>query len=225
MLSSTLLTVSRQQRNKYDSRSDLAYRTLKEKIITLEYPPATLLNETMLMDELDLGRTPIREALQRLAFENLVIILPRRGTIVADLNMSDIQKIFEIRLELEAQAAFLAAQRATPGQIAEMEALFAEADEIIAQANHRQLIALDHQLHLLLAKAAQNEFLEEILERLYTHILRLWYVSLHEVSRLAEAIEEHRDIISALQAGDGEKAAEIMRAHIAGFQREFSAVS
>jgi len=225
MLSSTLLTVSRQQRNKHDSRSEIAYRTLKEKIITLEYPPATLLNEAMLMDELNLGRTPIREALQRLAFENLVIILPRRGTIVADLNMSDIQKIFEIRLELEAQTAFLAAQRASPEQIAEMEGLFAEADEIIAQANYRQLIALDHQLHLLLAKAAQNEFLEEILERLYTHILRLWYVSLHEVSRLAEAIEEHRDIIAAVKAGDGQQAAEIMRAHIAGFQRDFNAVT
>ncbi|MEW5959415.1 MAG: GntR family transcriptional regulator [Chloroflexota bacterium] len=225
MLSSTLLTASRQQRIKQDSQSELAYRVLKEKIITLEYPPATLLNEAQLIAELNLGRTPIREALQRLAFDNLVVILPRRGTIVADLNMSDIQKIFEIRVELEARAAYLAARRATPAQIAEMEALFSGADEIICQGNHHQLIALDHQLHCLVVRAAQNEFLEEILERLYTHILRLWYVSLHKVSRLAEAIQEHRDIIAAIRAGNGEQAAQIMRTHITGFQREFNAVS
>jgi DNA-binding GntR family transcriptional regulator len=224
MLSSTLLTASRQLRNKPDSHSEAAYRVLKEKIVTLELPPASLLNEGQLMAELDLGRTPIREALQRLAFEDLVVILPRRGTIVADLNMSDLQKIFEIRLELESLVVRLAAVRATPQQIVAMDALFAQADEIIHRGDHHQLIRLDHQAHRLLAQAAQNEFLEEILDRLYTHILRLWYVSLHKVSRLSEAIEEHRDIIAALKEGDGERAARIMRTHISGFQQEFAAV-
>ena len=93
MLPATLLTASRQHRHQTDSRSEAAYRILKEKIVTLDFPPAAVLNEAQLMAELNLGRTPIREALQRLAFDNLVIILPRRGTIVADLNMSDIQKI------------------------------------------------------------------------------------------------------------------------------------
>lgn len=224
MLPASLLTASRQHRDKQNSRSEKAYRILKEKIVTLELPPASLLNETQLMAELDLGRTPIREALQRLAFENLVVILPRRGTIVADLNISDLQKTFELRLELETYAVRLAAERATRTQVAEMEELFSQADEIIRRGDHHQLIRLDHQAHLLLARAAHNEFLEEILERLYTHMLRLWYISLHKVSRLSEAIEEHRDIIAAVKAGDGEQAARIMRAHIIGFQEEFAAV-
>lgn len=224
MLPATLLTASRQRRVNYDSRSEAAYRILKEKIVTLELPPASLINEADLMAELALGRTPIREALQRLALENLVIILPRRGTIVADLTMSDLQKIFEIRLELEVYAVRLAARRATPAQIAEMEALFAQADDMLHRGDHHQLIHLDHQAHLLLAQAAHNEFLEETLERMYTHVLRLWYVSLHKVSRLAEAIEEHRDIIAAVKAGDGERAAQIMRAHVTGFQTQFTAV-
>jgi GntR family transcriptional repressor for pyruvate dehydrogenase complex len=105
-----------------------------------------------------------------------------------------------------------------------MEALFAAADDIIRRGDHHQLIALDHQAHCLLAQAAGNEFLEEILERLYSHILRLWYVSLHKVSRLSDAIEEHRDIIAAIRERDGEQAAQIMRSHIAGFQREFLSV-
>jgi DNA-binding GntR family transcriptional regulator len=224
MLPATLLTASRQRRVNHDSRSEAAYRIIKEKIVTLKLPPASLLNEADLMAELDLGRTPIREALQRLAFENLVVILPRRGTIVADLNMSDLQKIFEIRLELEVYAVRLAAERATPGQIAEMELLFANCDEMIHQGDYHQLIRLDHQAHRLLAQAAHNEFLEETLERMYTHVLRLWYVSLHKVSRLAEAIEEHRNIVAAIKAGDSQRAAEIMRSHITGFQAQFSAV-
>lgn len=224
MLPATLLTASRRHRVSGDSHSETAYRILKEKIVTLELPPAHLLNEADLMAELGLGRTPIREALLRLAFENLVVILPRRGTLVADLNISDLQKIFEIRLELEVYTARLAAERATPAQIIEMEALLSQADEIIVRGDHRQLILLDHQAHLLLAQAAHNEFLEETLERLYTHVLRLWYVSLHKVSRLSEAIAEHRDIVAAVKTGDGQRAAEIMRVHITGFQNQFTAV-
>jgi DNA-binding GntR family transcriptional regulator len=224
MLPSTLLTASR-YRNKEDSLSEAAYRALKEKIITLKMPPASLVNEAELMAELEMGRTPIREALQRLAHDNLVVILPRRGIIVADLNLSDLQKIFEVRLELETCAVRLAAKRATPEQIAEMEALFANADDIILSGDNQQLIRLDHQAHVLLARAARNEFLQEMLERLYGHVLRLWYVSLHKVSRLREAIEEHRDLIAAVKAGDEERAAQIMRAHISGFQAELMAVS
>ena len=221
MLPSTLLTASRQHRSNHDSQGELAYRILKEKIVTLELPPAGLLNEANLMAELNLGRTPIREALQRLAFENLVVILPRRGTIVADLNLSDLQKIFEVRLELEVCAVRLAAERVTPAQIAEMEKLFEQADEIIYSGNHHQLIRLDHQAHVLLAQAAQNEFLADILEQLYTHVVRLWYVSLHKVSQLSKTIEEHRQVVAALKVGDGEQAAQIMHTHITDFQREF----
>lgn len=223
MLPATLLTAARQRRVDYDSRSEAAYRILKEKIVTLELPPACLLNESDLMSELGLGRTPIREALQRLALENLVVILPRRGTIVADLNMSDLQKIFEMRLELEIYAVRLAAERATPAEVAEMEALLAKSDEIIQQGDDHQLMQLDHQVHQLLARAAHNEFLAETLERLYTHGLRLWYISLYKVSRLQEAIAEHRDIIAAIKMGDGQRAAEIMRVHVTDFQTQLTA--
>jgi DNA-binding GntR family transcriptional regulator len=222
MESTTLLTTLRHYRVQDVSHAEVAYRTLKEKIITLELPPATLISEAQLMNELNLGRTPIREALQRLALDNLVVILPRRGTIVADLNMSDLQKIFELRLELEPYAARLAAARATERQIVTMEALFVNADELIQRGDNYDLIRLDREAHRLLAKAARNEFLEETLDWLYSHVLRLWYVSLHGVSRLGSAIEEHRDIVTAVKAGDGERAAAIMRRHITHFQTELT---
>ncbi len=224
MLPATLITASHQRRGQANSHSETAYRILKEKIVTLELPPACLLNEAELMAELGLGRTPIREALQRLALEDLVVILPRRGTIVADLNISDLQKVFELRLELETFMVRLAAERATPEEIVEMETLFVDADAIIRNGDYHQLIHLDIEAHRLLAAAAHNEFLAETLERLYTHVLRLWYVSLHKVRRLPEALEEHRHIIAAVKAGDGARAVEIMRTHITGFQKEFAAV-
>ena len=222
MLPSTLITASHQRRSRGGTQSETAYRILKEKIVTLEFPPASVLNESQLMTALDLGRTPIREALQRLALENLVVILPRRGTLVADLNMSDLQKVFELRLELETVAVRWAAERATAAQIAALETLFIEADDLLKSGDYHQLISLDRQAHRLLAKAANNEFLENVLEQLYTHVLRLWYVSLHKVSHLAEAIEDHCDIITALKAGDAERAAGIMENHIAQFQQDLA---
>lgn len=220
----TLLTMSHQQLNKADSQSDMAYQTLKEKIVTLALPPASLLNESDLMAELGLGRTPIREALRQLAFENLVVILPRRGTIVADVNVSDLQKIFEIRLDLEVCAARLAAQRATPTQIGAMDLLFQEATQIIEEGDHIKLIQLDHQAHSLIAQASQNEFLEVMLERLYTHVLRLWYISLHEVDNLSQAVAEHRDLVAAIKRRDVVATEQLMRNHILGFQKAFLAV-
>ncbi len=149
------------RRVKTTSQSSDAYHLIKEKIITLELPPASVIDEARLIAELGLGRTPIREALQRLALDNLVVILPRRGTIVADLNMSDLQKIFEIRIELETYAVRLAAERATSTEIAAMEALFHNADAVIHDGDNDRLIRLDHEAHRLLAEAAHNEFLED----------------------------------------------------------------
>jgi DNA-binding GntR family transcriptional regulator len=224
MVTTSMLATSHSRRASATSQSGEAYRLIKERIVTLALPPATPIDEAALMADLGLGRTPIREAIQRLALENLVVILPRRGTIVADLNMSDLQKIFEIRVDLELLAVRLATQRATPAQIAAMEALFVVADALLQSDDNYQLIQLDHTAHQMLAQAAHNEFLEETLERLYNHVLRLWYVSLHRVQRLREAIEEHREIITLIKAGDGEGAARIMRAHIAEFQAQFLSI-
>jgi DNA-binding GntR family transcriptional regulator len=219
-----MLTTSQGRRASEPSQSGEAYRLIKEKIVTLELPPAALIDEAALMAALGLGRTPIREALQRLALENLVVILPRRGTIVADLNMSDLQKIFEMRIELEVMAVRLAAERALPAQLAAMEQLLAGAEALLQSGDNYELIRLDHEAHRMIAQAAQNEFLAETLDWLYTHVLRLWYVSLHRVRRLREAIEEHRAIIGRLRLGDGEGAAALMRAHISEFQDQFLSI-
>jgi DNA-binding GntR family transcriptional regulator len=224
MLHTSILTASSHNRNAKESLNAVAYQQIRDMIVRLELPPASVIDENALTEELNIGLTPIRQALRRLALENLVVILPRRGTLVADLNMSDLQKIFEIRIELEALAAQLAAERALPDQIAAMENLLAQLDQIRSsgEQSYDRLIEIDHEAHQLLAEAAHNEFLAATLSQLYSHVLRLWYVSLDKVSRLEEAIEEHRAIIAAVKRKDSTEAAEIMRQHVRGFQQAFA---
>jgi DNA-binding GntR family transcriptional regulator len=221
MLPTSMLAVSSRRRVEADSLNGIAYQAIKEKIIALELPPAALVDEAQLAAELGIGLTPVRQALRRLALENLVVILPRRGTLVADLNFSDLQKIFEIRSELEALAADLAAQRATRDQLLEMENLLMGVEALIAANDNQPLIELDRALHALIARCAHNEFLEQTLDGLYGHVLRLWNLSLHQMNVLSAAMEEHRQILDALKAGNGERAALVMRAHVRHFQEEF----
>jgi DNA-binding GntR family transcriptional regulator len=224
IVATSILTAARRQRSDRGSRGELAYQQIKERIVSLELPPASVIDETQLMQALSLGRTPIREAVQRLAWEHLIVIVPRRGMFVADINPSDLQKIFEVRVELEGCAARLAAERATPDEVKEMNGLFVGAEAILQAGGHRELIGLDHRAHQLVARAAHNEYLEDTLERMFTHTLRLWQVSLHKVGRLRQMIEEHRQVIAAIEAHDGALAERVMRAHIVGFQKAFKAV-
>ena len=221
MLSTSILAASSQKRKQEASLSATAYRLIKEQIICLTRPPAALIDESELARELGIGLTPVRQALRRLAMENLVVILPRRGTLVADLNLSDLQKIYEIRIELEGLACRLAAERSTPEQIEQMTRLMQDALLLRAEGENRQLLMADHQLHMLIAQTAHNEFLEEMLERLYGHVLRLWNVSIHRVSGLQEALDEHHQILEAIRMHNGAEASQLMQQHIRRFQAEF----
>jgi DNA-binding GntR family transcriptional regulator len=206
------------------SLNERAYQRIRDMIVHLELPPASVIDEAKLTVELQIGLTPIRQALRRLAMENLVLILPRRGTLVADLNMDNLQKIFEIRLELETLAARLAAERATAAQITQMEQLLAP--EMLAHAEgwgesrNELLIRIDRRAHELLSEATHNQILADTLDSLYSHVLRLWYVNLKQVKALDDALAEHWQIVAAVAVGDGESAQAIMRKHISGFQNE-----
>jgi DNA-binding GntR family transcriptional regulator len=123
MLAASMLTASTRRREETDSLNGAAYQAIRDRIVRLELAPASVIDERKLAEEMELGLTPVRHALRRLALENLVVILPRRGTLVADLNPADLSKIFEMRVELEALAALLAASRLTPQQAEALEAL------------------------------------------------------------------------------------------------------
>jgi DNA-binding GntR family transcriptional regulator len=218
----TFLTVTRSQ----VSQSAIAYEQIKERIITLKLPPARFIDEAQLSDELGLGRTPIREALIRLSLEHLVIIMPRRGTLVADLNVSDMQKLYEIRLALETTSVRLAAERATLDEITEMDAWAERAAEALEGGDVYQLLGEDVQAHRLFVRATHNDFLAESVERLLGPSQRLcyWYASRQRLTALAPAVEELRAIVEAIKARDGDRAAQLMHMHIADFQESLLSI-
>jgi DNA-binding GntR family transcriptional regulator len=201
-----------------------AYRRIRERIVSLELAPATPIDEQSLARELGLGLTPVRQALRRLAWENLVVILPRRGTLVADVNTDDTKALFEVRVELEGLAAELAAQRATPRQLTALKDLMERTQAALAapQPDHHGLIELDREMHVLLAAAAHNPVLQQNLDALYVHVLRLWNVILERIGELPGAIEEHLEIAQAVQEHDGARARELMRHHVSHFQASYS---
>lgn len=203
--------------------SDKAHHLIRQKIITLELPPMSAIDEQALMEDLQVGRTPIREALQRLAAEGFVFSAPRRGIFVADISITDLQKIFELRVVLEGFCARLAAHRATEEQLAEMEATMQELERV-PDGDTKALMVIDERFHQLLYQAADNEFLLDILTRLHALSFRLWYLVLDRLDGVQEAMEQHIAITGALKARDGPRAEALIQRHVSDFQREIKEV-
>ena len=199
------------------SQGERAYLLIRDQIVTLKLAPGSVIEEAGLRQELGLGRTPIREALQRLAHENLVSFIPHRGTFVCDINLTDLHRLTEVRVEMEGYAARLAAERAGASDRAAMEALMAEL-ETIDESDVRGLMRLDQQIHRQVYQATRNAFLQAMLEESFNLSLRIWFLGLDRGVRLKEAVEEHRQLLDAIVSRDPKKAESVMRQHVAGFE-------
>jgi DNA-binding GntR family transcriptional regulator len=203
--------------------SQTAYEAIKYKIISLDLPPGSVIDESALRSELGLGRTPIREALQRLSIEKLVTIVPRRGTFVTQIGLTDLQRLAEARFYLETQAVRLACQRGTETHWQRMEAVLDQLDTD-ATTDNEAMIAADEACHHIMYDAADNEFLQDTLVALYALSLRLWYYAIAQMGGMREAVLEHRQILDALRTGDEERAAYQIAEHIETFHREIQSV-
>ena len=202
------------------SLSEQAYKIIKHKIVSLELPPGGVINEQSLREELQLGRTPIREALQRLALEDLVHIVPRRGMFVTDISLTDLQQLFELRLTLEGLAVRYATRRGQPGHWQKMAEVLDTMPGATEQVNNEKLINIDRTCHEIIYEAAQNKFLRNQCITHYALSLRLWYFFLNQIGDMRGAIEEHAHILNALRDRDEETAVKLMEQHIQAFQDE-----
>jgi DNA-binding GntR family transcriptional regulator len=203
--------------------SDKAYERIRQEILSLQLAPRSAIDEQALMQELDLGRTPIREALQRLATENLVLLAPRRGMFVAGVSITDLTKIVEVRMCLEGLCARLAAERASPAQLDLMEEIIQRLD-VVSEGDGEALIAIDKAFHELLYEMAHNEFMAQALRRLYALSVRMWRLLLHRLGDWRGDMEKHCYITQALQVRDAECAEALLQQHIGGFQQRIKAM-
>jgi DNA-binding GntR family transcriptional regulator len=173
------------------------------------------------MRDLGIGRTPLREAVKRLALEDLVAVMPRSGTYVTSIDAADIVHISEVRAELEAQAAELAARRLDTEMRERFRALLADIGR--RRTGPDALMRLDESIHRMVWKAARNPYLAATLERYFALSLRVWYVVLDRVPSLGPAVFDHARLVEAILRGDAAAARELMRDHVIEFEREIAA--
>jgi DNA-binding GntR family transcriptional regulator len=203
--------------------ADRAYLDLRDRIVTLRLAPGTVLREDELMREMDVGRTPLREAVKRLALENMVAVQPRRGTFVTAVEAADIVNITEVRVELEGYAAEQAAQRLDETHRAAAAALLGEVERLTEPDDPDWLMRFDERIHRFTWEAAGNPYLAQTLERYFAHSLRIWYLVLDRLPGLGHAVHDQTHLLEALLEGDGDRARRIMREHVLDFQREILA--
>jgi DNA-binding GntR family transcriptional regulator len=194
-----------------------AYERIKERIITTQMPPGAVIQETGLMAELGLGRTPIREALKLLEAEKLVVVSSRRGMFVTGVSISDLAEIQEIRSALDPLCVRLAVTRISAAELAEVREVVAAAQAPVENQDITALMALDRRFHALLAKAAGNELLEAELEMLYNLSARIWYLYLDRLVPSDLTFDVLAEILSALETKDTGRAEQAVLRHIRDF--------
>ncbi|MEC7647078.1 MAG: GntR family transcriptional regulator [Pseudomonadota bacterium] len=187
--------------------SDQAYEGLEEMIVTLHLEPGAVLSEAELSEQLGIGRTPIREALQRLAREGLVLILPRKGILVSEINPGKQLLLLEVRRELERLLARSGAHRATD----EERERFTEIADGMERAERENddlgFMRLDDALNNLIATAAHNEYANRAIGLTHGLSRRFWYVHYKEAADLPVAARLHAKLARAIAGGDSAAAA------------------
>lgn len=182
------------------SLAEQAYRLLEEQLVTLKLSPGELIGEKDLMDKAEIGRTPVREAIQRLSVEGLLQVLPRKGLMVTPLRRSDLKRIIEARRVLERLMVVKAAERATDDQ---RQALGELSKQLLAaDKDLDKFFRLDQQLNNLLESACDNRFLVNALSVMHSQCRRLWYLHRKKLD-LPWSAQLHGGLARAVAQADG----------------------
>lgn len=195
-----------------------AYEKIKHEIITLRFRPGEYLNEAQVSKLLRIGRTPVRQALNRLMLEQMVDVIPRKGVIVKAVSLNDVVETIDVRLVNETYCARLAVARADENDIAELSGILDESDKSAAVLDGVRQMMLDRDFHGVLSRAARNAVLAECIRTLHDRSLRFWFISLGDAEHHAAVKKEHRAILDAIKARDSEAAAAAVRNHIESFR-------
>jgi len=190
------------------------YKAILDRILFFQYVPGQILNENALAKEFGLSRTPLREVLSRLEWEQLVKIIPRTGTIVSEIEFQKMMHVFQIRLEIEDLAGRLAAEMVTEEHLDRINNIKQECIKLLEQRSQKNLIRMDFKFRDVLYDAANNPVLKDISRYLYHLTIRLSY-TLFERGDWKEGVEaslhEYEQVYTALSRKDAQQAGEMRR--------------
>jgi DNA-binding GntR family transcriptional regulator len=189
------------------SLTEQAYRVIEEQIVTLRLKPGDILSEQFLSANTRFGRTPIREALQRLAREGLITILPRKGILVSDINPRSQLLVLEVRRELERLLSRTGAERATPEQRAQLQDIAHGMDLAAKRNDDIAFMRLDRELNALMIAAAHNDYAARSMKLMQGLSRRFWYMHYREAADLPLCARLHANQARAVAKGDAEAAA------------------
>jgi DNA-binding GntR family transcriptional regulator len=190
-----------------ETLTEQAYRVIEEQIVTLRLKPGEILSEQMLSATYAFGRTPIREALQRLAREGLVTIFPRKGILVSDLNPRNQLLVLEVRRELERLLSRAGAERATKDQREQLGDIARGMDRAAKTTDDIAFMRLDRELNRLMIEAAHNDYAARSMKLLQGLSRRFWYMHYRQAADLPLCARLHANQARAIARGDGEAAA------------------
>jgi DNA-binding GntR family transcriptional regulator len=196
---------------------DKAYRVIRDDLITLRIEPGAPLDEKKLSASLNVGLTPVRDAIKRLTLERLLVTYPRRGTFAAEINISDERWLTEARTGLEGLAAALAAQRASDGERAALIELAENLDSsTLSMAN----IDRDADVHRAIYAAAHNPYLEATLNQYANAALRIWHYALRSLGSQSPHPCAQTEVVAAIVERDEERARAAAEAHLLDYSAE-----
>jgi DNA-binding GntR family transcriptional regulator len=195
------------------SLTDQACNLIKDVILKGGYEPNQRLNEVELSNSFGISRSPIREAIQRLANDGLVKLLPRRGAFVSNFSSKEVEEILELRECLEVMAVRLAVERADQSQYSKLLELLNETGDVI-ERNRYTFYPWDSDFHLKIAECAKNEKLQDNIYKVNAQILLIRYRSGSKSGRAKEALNEHTEIYKALYERNREKSEQLMMRHL-----------
>lgn len=195
--------------------ADTVRESLEHLIVSGEYEDGERLDETRLAARLGVSRTPLREAFQMLSASGLVELIPRRGAFVRQPDVVEMFEMFEVMAELEAMCGRLAARRCTDKELVALNHAADGCDTALDQGEVDLYYRENEVFHNLLYQASGNSFLAAEAARLHKRLQPFRRMQLRVRGRMKQSMQEHRDILSAIEAADEELAARTLRSHIA----------
>lgn len=196
------------------SLRERVFQSIRQSILDGKYKQGDTLRESAIASELNVSRTPVREAIRQLELEGLVRSIPNKETVVCGITEEDVQDIFMVRSKLEGVAGRLAAERITEEELEKMHEILELTEFYANKGDISRIESLDHTFHDLIYNATKSKIIKHILSDFHAYIQQTRKKSIATPGRIQGLLEEHNAIYEAIKNRDGDKAEELINAHL-----------